>query len=101
MHFVYILQSFKDNNLYTGCTGDLLKRLKAHNSGKVKSTQKRKPFQLVYFEEHDTLIQARQKENYLKSYQGGRQKRSLIEIFPQEKLIPFTVTRGPDGPARQ
>ena len=101
MYYVYILRSLRDNNLYTGSTSDLLKRLKAHNSGKVKSTQKRKPFQLVYFEEHGTLTQSRKKENYLKSYPGGIQKQSLIQAFPQEKLARFAITRGPDGPARR
>ena len=95
MYFVYMLQSLKDNNLYTGCTFDLLKRVKAHNSGKVKSTQKRKPFELVYFKEHETLTQARKEEAYLKTLKGGRLKRQLIKNFPKDLLNKFNDSRGP------
>lgn len=89
MYFVYILESIKDNNLYTGSTKNLKRRLKDHNSGKVKSTQKRKPFKGVYFEEYSTLSEARKRESYLKSIKGGRTKRQLIESFPKELLKEF------------
>lgn len=95
MYFVYILKSLRDNNLYTGCTEDISKRLKAHNSGKVKSTQKRKPFALVYFEEYKTLKEARKRENYLKTLKGGRTKHSLIDSFSKELLSKFVNSRGP------
>ncbi len=89
MYFVYILQSLKDDNLYTGCTSDLEERIKAHNSGKVKSTQKRKPFELVYFEEYLTSLEARRRESFLKSYEGGKLKRDLIAGFPKNRLEQF------------
>ena len=81
MYFVYILESLKDHNFYTGCTSDLTKRLKAHNSGKVRSTQKRRPFKLVYQEEAATLSYARRRENELKSLKGGAAKRELVNNF--------------------
>ena len=81
MYFVYILESLKDHNLYTGYTFDLANRLKAHNSGKVKSTQKRRPFELVYHEEAATLAQARRREGKLKSLRGGVVKRELVNNF--------------------
>ena len=89
MHFVYILKSLKDNNLYTGCTCNLKKRIKAHNSGKVQSTQKRKPFHVVFFEEYETSIEARRRENFLKTYEGGKLKRQLIASFPKDQLLQF------------
>ena len=35
MHYVYILKSDKDNSLYFGCTENIKKRIKEHNSGKT------------------------------------------------------------------
>ncbi|MFZ2521883.1 MAG: GIY-YIG nuclease family protein [Minisyncoccia bacterium] len=55
MFYVYILKSEKDNNLYTGYTNDLKRRLIEHNSGKSKSTKSRKPFELIYYEARMTL----------------------------------------------
>ena len=50
MFYIYILQSQKDKQFYTGYTNDLKKRLHEHNSGKVFSTKNRLPFSLVYYE---------------------------------------------------
>ena len=95
LYFVYILRSLKDNNYYTGSTSNLVQRIKAHNSGKVASTQKRKPFELVYFEEHQNLIDVRQREKFLKTYQGGKSKYRLVENFSKELLSSYTTARGP------
>lgn len=40
----------KDNMLYTGYTADLKQRMQIHETGKVPSTQNRKPLELIYFE---------------------------------------------------
>ncbi|MCA9346489.1 GIY-YIG nuclease family protein, partial [Candidatus Saccharibacteria bacterium] len=42
MHYVYILTSKKDGNLYIGCTKDLQNRFREHNDGRVKSTKDRR-----------------------------------------------------------
>jgi len=49
-HYLYILQSQKDNKFYTGISDDLRQRLKEHNSGENTSTAYRKPFKLIYYE---------------------------------------------------
>ena len=49
MQYVYVLQSSKDKNFYTGCTNNLNKRFKEHNEGKVQSTRDRKPLKLIYY----------------------------------------------------
>jgi putative endonuclease len=59
MHYVYVLHSAKDGKLYTGATGDLRKRIEGHNNGKVDSTTKRRPFDLVYYEKR-RCFQARE-----------------------------------------
>jgi putative endonuclease len=72
MNWVYVLESLKDNNLYIGCTSDLKKRLKYHNSGKVRSTKTRRPLELIHSEEHVSITAARRRENFLKSGQGRK-----------------------------
>ena len=70
MYYTYILRSLKDKRLYIGSTRDLEKRIKAHNSGKVRSTKSRRPFELIYYEEFDSYTEARVRENFLKSGAG-------------------------------
>jgi len=41
MFYVYLIKSKKDNKWYTGCSDDLRKRFKEHNSGKAVSTKGR------------------------------------------------------------
>jgi len=70
--FVYILKSQRDGSFYKGYTEDLKTRLHIHNSGKVRSTKAKRPLELSYYEEHETLEQALDREKYLKSAAGRR-----------------------------
>ncbi len=87
--YVYILRC-SDARHYYGSTNNLIKRLAQHRKGEVRSTKWRLPVQLVYFEECQTLDQARQKEHSLKN---GRTRRKAIELmvknFPPDRLAPF------------
>ncbi len=47
MYFVYVLRSEVDDRLYKGLTKNIDKRLKEHNSGKMKSTKGYTPWDLV------------------------------------------------------
>ena len=50
-YWVYLLRC-GDGSLYTGCTNDLARRLRAHQSGRgAKYTRSRLPVELVYREE--------------------------------------------------
>ncbi len=71
MHFycVYILRC-KDQKLYIGSTKDLKRRLKEHQVGKNKSTTKRLPIELVYFEGHQSKEDAERRERYFKTAKG-------------------------------
>lgn len=66
-YYVYVLKSLKDKMLYTGYTADLRKRIQLHESGKVPSTQKRRPFELIYYEGCKNQQDATRREKYLKS----------------------------------
>lgn len=39
MYYVYVLQSFKDDKMYTGYTNNLKSRFELHKKGKVESTK--------------------------------------------------------------
>jgi putative endonuclease len=78
MHYVYILKSKKDNNLYTGCTNNLKVRLEMHNKNKVPATHDRSPLILIYYEAYLNKYDAFIREKYLKTGWGrNRIKKSL------------------------
>jgi len=69
---VYVLKSKKDNKRYVGYTSDVAERLIEHNRGKVKSTFKRRPLELIYSESYHDELEAKRRERFLKSGQGRK-----------------------------
>ena len=67
MFTVYVLYSEEFNRTYTGLTNDLERRLKEHNSKQNRSTKAYVPWKVIYKEEIETRIKAREREKYLKS----------------------------------
>jgi len=67
MNSVYVLMC-KDGSLYTGSTVDLEKRIREHNESKngAKYTRGRRPVELAYSEECETLAEARAREAEIK-----------------------------------
>lgn len=78
MHFVYILKSAKDGGYYIGCTTDVMRRLKQHNSGKTQSLKNRRPLEIIYEESYSTASEAYAREKQIKSYKGGKAFGNLI-----------------------
>lgn len=70
MQYVYVLESEKDKQTYVGCTTDLKKRVKLHNSGSVSSTSKRIPFKLIFYEAFLDKRDAFAREQFLKTGWG-------------------------------
>lgn len=79
--YTYVLQSKTDGKFYTGFTSDLEKRLNEHNSGKVNSTKRRIPFQLIYFEFCINIDDAIHREKYLKSTYGKRYIKNRLKHY--------------------
>jgi putative endonuclease len=75
---VYVLKSMKDDNLYTGFTTDLSRRLEEHNSGKSPATAPRRPFVLLFCEHYRSKADALRRETYLKSTIGKRTLRLML-----------------------
>jgi len=78
-HFTYILEC-ADKSLYVGCTNDLEKRLKQHNTSKSGAhyTKIRRPVVLKYSESFPTLNEARKRETEIKKWTRQR-KLELIK----------------------
>ena len=80
-YYIYILKSLKDNQLYTGYTSDLKKRLEEHNSGQVNSTKNRLPLKLIYFEGCINQQDATHREKYLKTRWGKRYLKERMKNY--------------------
>jgi putative endonuclease len=80
-YFIYILLSKKDKCLYVGCTTDINERLTSHNYGKVNSTKNRRPLLLIYQESFDNKTDAFNRERFLKSLWGSREKKKILKEY--------------------
>lgn len=78
MHYVYVLRSKADGNLYVGFTENLRQRLLAHNSGKNPSTQLRKPLELIFYEAFVNRFDALRRERYFKTTKGKTALRQMV-----------------------
>ena len=94
----YIMASRKHGTLYIGVPSDLLNRVAQHREGEIEGFTKRYGVKrLVWFELHDSIVTAIQRETSLKRYKR-EWKINLIEqdnpdwddLFPQ-----FFVQQGP------
>ena len=81
MWYVYVLQSLKDKNFYTGCTNNLRKRLEEHNRGLVLSTKDRGRFKLLYYESCINREDAFRREKYLKTAWGKRYIKNRVRLY--------------------
>jgi putative endonuclease len=95
---VYIMASRKHGTLYVGVTADLVGRVAQHREGRIPGfTQRYAVKRLVWFEEHDSIAAAIQRETSIKRYRR-QWKINLIEhdnpnwddLFPQ-----FFIEDGP------
>ena len=76
-YFVYLILSNvknKKKSSYVGYTGDLIKRLNLHNSGKGAKFTRGKKWKLVYYKKYDSKSEAMKNEYKLKKDYKLRQK---------------------------
>ncbi len=81
MHYVYILESQKDHELYVGCTKDLRARMSLHTLGKVESTKNRRPLHLIFYEAFLNQRDAFTREQWLKTGWGRNQVQKMLHNF--------------------
>ncbi|MBI5673640.1 MAG: GIY-YIG nuclease family protein [Nitrospirae bacterium] len=60
------------------------KRLKEHNSGRVKSSRPYRPYKILYTQAFPTLIEARQAERFYKSTAGRRRLKQMISTLEND-----------------
>ena len=91
MFEVYVLISEVAPRTYTGQTDNLAVRLRQHNSGKVFSTKRFCPWQILHTEVFETRSEAMRREKWFKSRTG--------RVFIKELLKKRSGTeQGQDSP---
>ena len=83
MPCVYILRSQKSGKYYIGSTENLERRLKEHYRGKVYTTKRMLPVELVFKQEYSSIKFAENIERKLKDFKS----RMIIEKIIQEGKI--------------
>ncbi|MEK7589183.1 MAG: GIY-YIG nuclease family protein [Patescibacteria group bacterium] len=94
MFYTYIIQSEMNGELYTGFTSDLKQRLLEHNRGLNFSTKRYMPWKLIYYEACLEESDAKRREKYLKTTQGGRLIKSRIKDYLYNRKINQNSTTG-------
>ena len=81
---VYVLASKRNGTLYTGVTSNLLKRVWEHKNNVAEGfTQKHGIHSLVWYEVHDTMDTAIQREKAIKNWNRAWKIRAIEETNPQ------------------
>ncbi len=79
--YVYILSNYKRTVLYTGVTNDLPRRLIGHRMGKRPSfTSKYRATDLVYYEQHDSILDAISREKQIKGWKREKKLRMILSV---------------------
>ena len=81
---VYLLASQRNGTLYTGVTSNLLKRVWEHKNNLVESfTSKYGVHTLVWYEVHETMETAIQREKNIKNWKRVWKIKVIEEMNPQ------------------
>lgn len=82
MYYVYVLKSLIKDFVYVGYSTDIKQRLEYYQNGFVGSTKAYRPFELVFYEAHKSIVDAKRRENYLKTDKG----KSTLRMMLRESL---------------
>ena len=81
---VYLLASKRNGTLYTGVTSNLLKRVWEHKNNLVESfTSKHGVHTLVWYEMHDTMESAIQREKAIKNWKRAWKIKTIEALNPR------------------
>jgi len=80
-YYLYIIQSDRDNSFYIGTAQNLEERILRHNQGRSKYTRTKRPWKLVFFEEHPNRSSAMKSEYAIKRRKSKDYLAKLIERF--------------------
>ena len=80
-YFVYILASQRNGTIYVGSTSNLIQRVWQHKNNMIPGfTARYVIHQLVYYEEHQSIVEMVRREKRLKNW-CRKWKLNLIEGF--------------------
>ena len=81
---VYILASGRNGTLYVGVTSDLIRRVWEHRNDVVKGfTRKYHVHPLVWYEVHETMVSAIEREKSIKTWRRAWKLGLIEEMNPQ------------------
>jgi predicted GIY-YIG superfamily endonuclease len=76
--FIFYILRCCDGSYYCGSTNNLKRRLRDHQSGNGCSwTSKRLPVELVYHENHLTLVEVRKRESQVKGWTRAKKEKLI------------------------
>jgi putative endonuclease len=82
--WVYIMTNRPNGTLYVGVTSELARRVWEHRSGVAEGFTKRYGLKrLVYFEHHDDICAAIQREKNLKHWPRAWKVRIILDANPE------------------
>ena len=82
--FVYIMTNRPNGTLYTGVTSNLPQRAYQHREGLIEGFTKRYGLKrLVYYEAHETIIGAIQREKNIKHWPRAWKVRLILAMNPR------------------
>lgn len=94
MQYVYFLK-LKNNQIYTGTTTNLKRRVSEHNAKKVASNAKRLPCRLIGYEAYCLKSDALRREKYIKTTEGKKLfKQQYRDIIASVTIIPCSRCPG-------
>ena len=83
MYVVYILSNWDDSVLYSGVTGNILRRLYEHRNGLVDGfTKKYNVHKLVYYETTNDVYSAISREKQLKKWNRNKKELLITSMNP-------------------
>lgn len=95
--FVYIMSNRTRSALYIGVTSDLIRRVMEHKLGRGgKFTSKYKCFDLLYYENIDSIVDAIAREKQLKNWHREWKMNLIKEMNPYLKDLSREIGIHPD-----
>jgi putative endonuclease len=93
-YYIYIIASKKNGTLYTGVTGDLVKRIYEHKQNAVDGfTNKYNVHNLVYYEIHRDIEGAILREKQIKKWNRKWKTRIIEEKNPKWNDLYNEITK--------
>ncbi len=90
--YVYIMASGRNGTIYLGVTSDLAKRTWEHRNGLIEGfTKKHRCHLLVWYEAHDSIESARQRELQMKEWKRAWKLREIEGQNPEWEDLYYRI----------